>query len=120
MSEPTELLTVEETDGGMHLVRLVPSKMLDGLEISAIGDQLTDLIDNGARKMVIDFSSVQYMSSSALGVLITVRQRLNEVNGSVRLCNIRAEIHEVFKITNLDRLFSIFSTAAEALASSWE
>lgn len=117
MTDGADLLAVETADGGVHLVALVPVRILDELEISGIGEGLRTLIDGGARKLVIDFSAVAHLSSSALGMLITVRQQLDEVHGSIKLCNIRPEILEVFKITSLDKLFSIYPSADEALSA---
>jgi len=116
MSEAANLLDVKTVSGGIHLVRLMPSKILDELQINSLGRQLGELIDNGARKVILDFDVVDHLSSSALGVLITTRQILNKVDGSLRLCNIRPDILQVFKITNLDNLFPIYPTVADALA----
>ncbi|NLX05451.1 MAG: STAS domain-containing protein [Phycisphaerae bacterium] len=117
MSRADELVVVEQTDNGACIARLVPSNVLDELQITGIGRQLTDLVDQGARRLVVDFSRVDHLSSSALGMLITVRQGLSQVKGDMRLCNIRPEIYEVFKITGLDKLFVIQPTVTEALAS---
>ena len=46
MSEPTELLTVEETDGGMHLVRLVPSTAQ--MALPAIMEEYRDAVSAAA------------------------------------------------------------------------
>jgi anti-sigma B factor antagonist len=115
MSGKDKLLAVTPTEGGGHLVSLSPSKILDELEINRIGRDIKELISNGARNLIVDFALVDHLSSSALGMLITIRDQLNSVKGSLKLCNIRPEIYQIFKITSLDRLFSIYPTTAEAL-----
>lgn len=117
MSEPDELLTVQPADAGVHIAKLVPTKILDEPAISQIGQELAKLVDDGARKLLLDFARVDHLSSSALGMLITLRQNMTTAKGAIRLCNIRDEILQVFKITGLDKLFDIHPTTTEALAS---
>ena len=116
MAENDTLLTTNVTDNGVHISKLVPSKILDELQINEIGQQIIALIDKGARKLVLDFSNVDHLSSSALGMLITTKKRLDSVNGSLKLCSIQPQIFQVFQITKLNKLFTIYDTTAEALA----
>ncbi len=116
MNDEGDLMAGEYTDSGVYVAKLVPTKILDELQISAIGSALAEVIDDGARKLVIDFAKVDHLSSSALGMLITVRQRLSDVKGAMRLCNICTDIYQIFKITGLDKLFAIYPTGTEALA----
>ena len=117
MNNGGDLLAVQATQSGVYITRVVPSKILDELQISTMGEQLSKLVDDGARKLVIDFSAVDHLTSSALGMLIRLRQNMAAVKGALRLCNIRPEIYQIFKITGLDKMFSIYPTATDALAS---
>jgi anti-sigma B factor antagonist len=55
------------------------------------------------------------MSSAALGKLITLHNKAKAASGEARMCCIHPNIFEVFKITQLDRLFLIHSTREDAL-----
>jgi anti-sigma B factor antagonist len=66
---------------------------------------------------VLNFSSVGFMSSAALGKLITLDKKVKAKGGVLKLCNIKPEIYEVFAITRLDRLFDIKKDESEALAA---
>ncbi len=50
---------------------------------------------------------MEYLSSAALGKLITMEKKVKAAKGKLRLCCIRPEIYEVFAITKLNRLFKI-------------
>ena len=65
--------------------------------------------------LLLNFESVEYLSSAALGKLITLNKRIKEENGELKLCNIIPEIYEVFRITKLNRLFEIFDDMEQAL-----
>ncbi|NJS35896.1 MAG: STAS domain-containing protein [Brachymonas sp.] len=59
------------------------------------------------RKLVLNFSNVEYMSSAALGKFITLNKKVQAAGGRLILCNISPAIYEVFEITKLDKLFVI-------------
>ena len=76
--------------------------------IQIIGEQLFELVDaEGKKKILLDFKNVDYLSSAALGKLITLNKKANTSGGKLVLCNIRPEIKEVFEITKLDKFFKI-------------
>ena len=68
-------------------------------------------------KFVLDFVNVGHMSSSALGMLITLHKRVHQRGGQLRLCNIRPSIYEVFVITRLNEILQIYPSRQEAVAS---
>ncbi len=68
-------------------------------------------------KIVLDFQAVEFMSSSALGMLIRFYKRCREFKVRLKLCNISRDILEVFKITNLNKVFEIHTNQEEALAA---
>jgi len=115
MEENRPLLSVDQTDDGIHVVKLLPRQILAELQIAEISQGLKDLVDAGARRLVLDFSNVDHFSSSALGMLITTKKLVEGVQGGLRLWYIRSQIFKVFKITRLDEVFAIHKTAGEAL-----
>ena len=114
-SIPSVALTTEKD---VRIVEFTNNKILDEANIADIGSTLGSLIDEkGAPKLLLDFASVEHLSSAALGMLINVNNRIKQRNGQLRLTNIKSQIFEVFRITKLDRLFRIYPTRAEALVS---
>ncbi|CAN5416957.1 STAS domain-containing protein [soil metagenome] len=100
-------LEVEEI-GDVTVVSFTDKKILDEQNIQVIGEQLFSLIDElGRKKILLNFGNVEYMSSAALGKLITMNKKVQGAGGKLVLCNIDANIREVFEITRLDKLFVI-------------
>jgi anti-sigma B factor antagonist len=52
-----------------------------------------------------------------LGTLITINNKIRGKDGQLRLANIDQQIYEVFVITKLNKLFQIYDTTEQALAS---
>ncbi len=117
MAEPTPALQITQRDD-VTVVELTERKILDEININQIGEQLYSLVTRQAEpKLILDFSNVSHMSSSALGMLITLLKRVREKEGQLRLCNIQPAILEVFRITRLDGIFQINENRQDAMAS---
>ena len=96
----------------------VSRKILDEANIQELGQELFQLIeDENHSNLLLNFSSVEFLSSAALGKLITLDKRVKAHGGKLKLSNIRPEIYEVFAITKLNKLFDIKDDEADALAS---
>lgn len=104
--------------GDVTVVELTDKKILDEVSISQIGERIQGLLAKSASpKLILDFARVGHMSSSALGMLITIHKRIREKNGQLRLSGINPPIYEVFAITRLNEIFQICRSTEEALAT---
>ncbi|HZL34766.1 MAG TPA: STAS domain-containing protein [Tepidisphaeraceae bacterium] len=102
----------------IRIVEFTNNRILDEANIAEIGQTLSALIkERNNPKLLLDFSSVDHLSSAALGMLISANNDIREANGQLRLAHIKPQIFEVFRITKLDKLFKIHPGRAEALAS---
>ena len=110
-------LEVEDI-GDITVVNFVDKKILDEQNIQIIGEQLFSLVDElGRRKLLLNFSNVEYLSSAALGKFITLNKKVNAAGGRLILCNIDPQIYEVFEITKLNKLFTIVKDEQTGLQS---
>lgn len=100
------------------VVRFVDKRILDEQNIQTIGEQLFSLVDDdGKKKILLNFENVEYLSSAALGKLITLNKKVKGTSGQLKMCNIKAEIYEVFEITKLNKVFPIYEDEEAALES---
>jgi len=116
MAEDSRLRVSSE--GSVTVVAFKDASILDSATIQRIGAELYALVESGgATAMVLDFNDVRFLSSQALGVLLTLRQKSEARKVKVALTRIRPELLRVFKITNLDKLFTFFEDRDKAVAS---
>lgn len=109
-------LEVSESSS-ISVVRFKDQKIIDPEAIQELGQELFDLIEKDERrKLVLNFGNVEFLSSAALGKLITFEKKGKRLGAEMILTNISPEIFQVFAITNLDKLFQIKDTEADALA----
>ena len=102
----------------IRIIEFTNNRILDEANIAEIGNSLVALIEEvDVPKLLLDFSAVDHLSSAALGKLIDANNKIKGKSGQLRLTNIKPQILEVFVITKLNKLFRIFPSRAEALAS---
>jgi anti-sigma B factor antagonist len=115
-SQPRRRRLEVEQIGDVSVVNFVDRKILDEQNIQVIGEQLFSLVDQeGRRNLLLNFGNVEYLSSAALGKLITLNKKVQAAKGKLILCNIDPQIHEVFEITKLDKFFNIQKEEQAAL-----
>ena len=104
--------------GDVSVVKFVDRKILDEANIQELGRELFHLVEEEQRKkLLLSFATVEFLSSAALGKLITLDKKLKQNVGQLKLSNIRPEIYEVFALTKLNKLFDIHDDESDALAA---
>ena len=83
-------------------------KILDDLVIQQLGEELYQLAgEPDSENLLLNFSGVAFLSSSALGKLITLNKRVKANSGRLKFCQMHPKIYELFTITGLNKLFDI-------------
>ncbi len=117
MTSAASRLRVVEDDG-VTRIEFVDRNILDEANIQQIGDEISRLVDAQEQpKVLISFQNVDHLSSAALGTLITINNKIRGKDGQLRLAEIDPQIYEVFVITKLNKLFQIFDSSEQAMAS---
>lgn len=115
MAAESTTLKVEQQEK-VTIVSFRDASILDMMTIQRVGKELNDIVASpSARNLILDFADVRFLSSQALGVLLTLKKRAEKAGLKVALAAIRPELARVFKITNLDKLFEFFDSRAAAL-----
>ena len=104
--------------GDCTLVRFRQARITDPLEIDEAGRQLYEVLEtNQCLKLIVDFSPVEFLSSALIGKLISLHRKLKVRKAALRLCGLRPQLDEIFRLCNLDRVFDIRQDQAAAIAS---
>ena len=78
-------------------------------------EQLDALMDQGATELLVDFESLDYISSAGLRVLLATAKKLRASSGKLHMCSLNETVTEVFDISGFSTIFSVFPSEAEAL-----
>jgi anti-sigma B factor antagonist len=79
--------------------------------------EIMDQVDKGTKFILVRLESVEYLDSTGLGILIGGVKRLKEQGGALKLVGPSPRISRIFDITGLNRIFDVYATQADALAS---
>jgi anti-sigma B factor antagonist len=100
-------LRVQYSDYGV-LVRLVGCEMLDEQLIPTVQAQLFGLAaELGPVNLTLDLEGVRMLTSTGLGMLVSLHKQLHAAGGSLTLRGLNDTVHEVFEVTLLTRVLDI-------------
>jgi anti-sigma B factor antagonist len=110
-------VSIDIIEEGPVAVVAFKATSISGVEgVAAASKQIRAFIDeNHPNGIVFDFEQVKFFSSQVLGVLLNTRAELETYNGEVVISAINPQLHRVFKITNLDSVFSFFPDRESAI-----
>ncbi|WP_031433297.1 STAS domain-containing protein [Methylomarinum vadi] len=69
--------------------------------------EATNLSDNGVKSIEVDLGKTDYMDSSALGMLLVLRDKVGDNKNAVRIKNAKPEVRKILEIANFDKLFTL-------------
>lgn len=77
--------------------------------------RLFDAIHQGSRRMIVDFGSLDYISSAGLRVILKATKDIKRSDGVFVLCSMKDYVREVFEIAGFDAFLPIFTSMEDAL-----
>jgi anti-sigma B factor antagonist len=87
--------------------------------IAAASKQIKKFIqENYPNRIIFDFGRVKFFSSQVLGLILDIRTKLETYDGEVVISAINPQLHRVFKITNLDKIFRFFPDQESAIKAA--
>ena len=113
----SDLFSVSSERAGDGLGIVVLSGEVDIYTAPQFKERMLELLDAGVDKLVVDLSSVTFIDSTALGVLIGGVRRVRTAGGAMALVVTSRSVERVLSITGLDRVFTIHATREAALES---
>lgn len=80
-----------------------------------LDNAIKNTLENQAKKIVVDCSDLEYISSAGLGVFMSYIEQLKEMEARMILCGLNEKVMNVFEILGLDQLLITKPTREEAL-----
>jgi anti-sigma B factor antagonist len=105
--------------GGEALV-VTPVGALEELDYQAIEAAAAEVLallrqDETIKSVVLDLHRMDYCGSTALGLFVTLRRRVESRGGRMALCGLSEHGREILEVARLGQLWPVFSTRQEAL-----
>ncbi len=104
-------LHIRESADAVHIT-LVGCRRLDEQTLERVREELLALADElGACHVFLSLAQVGYMASAGLGLLLTLKKKLDQSGGQLVIWGINPLVRELFEITRLTEYFHILETA---------
>lgn len=88
-----------------------------GTSLKFADSQVQEAISQGVSRLVFDLSSVDYVDSAGLGMIMYIYAVLNQKNGVFRLCGVAPRVMSLLKLTKTDSFFAIDGCREDSLAA---
>ncbi len=102
------------TSNDIHIVAIAGN--LDSTT-SPDAQKKLDAVLAGARKVALDFSELDYISSAGLRVLLGAAKQLRASGGTLRMFGLNQSVREVFEISGFSAILAVYPSEAEALGA---
>ena len=108
-------LAVEES-GDVRIVRVREAKLTYPV-LSSFFAEVRQVIEGGARKLLIDLQAVSYIDSASIGCLMDIHRLLQEKDGAVKLAGLQPRVETMISMTGVHKIIEIHREEAAALAA---
>jgi len=101
----------------MDICEVRPKGRIDSATGPAFEKDVLRQIDDGHRRLLLDFADLQYISSAGLRIVLLAAKRMKAAGGRLALCSLNPQIAEVFEISGFSRILDIHPSRDAALAT---
>jgi anti-sigma B factor antagonist len=115
-----EIVGLESSrEGNIAIASFKSACISDVEEISCASKMIKEFVEqNKPNRLIFDFEMVKFFSSQVLGLILDVRAKVKAFDGEVVISAINPQLHRVFRITNLDKIFRFFPDRQSATGST--
>jgi len=85
---------------------------------STLMDAYTQATTAGAQAVILNFTGLEYMNSSGIGLLVTLLIRTQRQKQRLLAFGLSEHYQQIFELTQLDKAIGIYPAEAEALAAA--
>jgi len=112
--KPFELI-FEKSDPAITAKFFKIKGYLDAHTVLQFDVEVEKVLDQEAKYLVFDLSELQYISSSGIGSLMGVTQKLNKEGGDLVLTKLSQKVDNIFDLLGFNKIFTIAASNEEAI-----
>ena len=95
-------------NGPVTVITFTTESLMSGPDIERASAGIESIIDQGGPGFVLDCNKLKYLSSQAIGMLVSIRRKVtSKPGGKLVLRNVGPVLMELIKITKLHKIFTI-------------
>lgn len=87
--------------------KYVMMERVDGKIAPKLAEELSEIIENGNKDIIIDMSGTRYMSSAGLRALLSTQKTIDKLSGSMVLTGVSDAVREILDVTGFSGFLTI-------------
>ena len=108
-------MDIDQEKSGRVLI-LKPLGRIDGSADTVLEQELRDRITKSTTAILLDFSTVDYINSAGLRVILIGARQAQASGGKLALCSFVPHVQKVFDVSGFSKILQIYPSRTEALA----
>ena len=116
MSDSNTTATVTHPNADVGVIAV--GGQITGLSESVLMEAYVTATDDGASVVVLDFTHLEYMNSSGIGLLVTILIRTQRAKQRLMACGLTDHYREILQLTRLDEAIAIYDDVDAAVTAA--
>lgn len=106
-----------EKINNVTVVKFSDVDRFNALIVEPVKEQLKSFFNKPDTRMALSLENIKFVDSSGFGVFLSIMKTANSNNGQFKICDIRPEVMELFKLLQLHNVFDLYEKQEECLKS---
>jgi anti-sigma B factor antagonist len=102
-----------EIEDGVVVLAL-SGKVMGGPDFEKFHGEIKNLIEDGHRYFLLDFSKVDWINSTGIGIMVSAFHSIKAAEGRMVICGANKRVRGIYYVSKLDKIFETFDDCAAA------
>ena len=90
---------------------------VDMEDVVSIRNVVASMVEGGCYQFVLNFTRVQHINMTGLGIMVESLRKLRDLNGDLRISNLNMQLRHAMELTGVLKVFRIFKHQQAAVES---
>ena len=113
----TMSVEAKQLDSGVAVVT-ISGRLAMGGEVERLDATVKSLLRNDQKKLVLDITTLDYVDSSGVGMLVSCLTNVKKAGGELKVAGANPRIRRIFSMTGVDTMMPMFDTLAAAVGQA--
>jgi anti-sigma B factor antagonist len=115
--KPEVEMKIKERQNGDVTVLEISGKVQGGPDDDVFRQTITNLVESGKTKVLLDLSDVPWMNSTGVGIIVSGFTTITNAGGQVKLLNVKERVKSILMVTRLLSVFESYYHEEDAIKS---
>ena len=102
-----------EIEDGVVVLNLA-GKIMGGPDFEKFHGQIKDLVGAGNKLFLLDFSKVDWINSTGIGIMVSAFHSIKAADGRMVICGANKRVRSIYYVSKLDQIFETYDDCGQA------